>query len=571
MSLKLSLANSLASAIAKSSGLEPAQALSLLEKPKNRDFGDLAFPCFALAKSWKLSPPACAQKLNSALELPPGFAATNIVGPFLNFRFDREYFISQILDQIRGANSRTKIDKTVVVEYSSPNIAKPFHVGHLRATLIGNCLDRVYRYLGWNTISINHLGDWGTQFGYVWAGCKLWGYPEEPTVGSLVDLYRRATALKAEQEVNASSSAQPDVNEIARGYFLDLEKGEQYAVKFWQQCVDISLEYLKRTYKRLNISFDYYLGESFYSDKLQEIKQLLDDSGRLIESQGALGVDLGEELGFARIFTPDGRSLYLTRDLAAAKYRAETFNFHQAVYVVGAPQILHFKQLKAVLQLLGRNYAEGIKHVAFGHVKGMKTRGGGDFIELNDFIDESTERALEAYHTQVCKRPEGLNDTEVAHAVALSAIIFSNLSRSNIKDVIFKWEHALAFQGDTGPYLLYACARINGIREKALASGIAAPDGVCAANLSQDSAYELVCVLADFDEVLERTAQENEPSILAAYALSLAKAFSQSYLELKVVGTEPAVATARLGLFEAAEKVMRTALELLGITPVSRM
>ena len=253
---------------------------------------------------------------------------------------------------------------------------------------------------------------------------------------------------------------------MARAFFIDLEKGEPYAAEFWKTCVDTSLEYLQRTYERLHIRFDHYIGESFYSDKLEAVKDMLEASGHLTESQGALGVDLGEELGFARIYTPDGRSLYLTRDIATANYRAERFHFDKAVYVVGAPQSLHFQQLKGVLRLLGLGYAEKIEHVAFGHVMGMKTRGGGDFIELNEFLDEAYERALEAYHTQVSKRPEGLDDTEVARAVALAAIVFSNVSRTNIKDVHFKWEHALEFQGDTGPYLLYACARINGIKEK---------------------------------------------------------------------------------------------------------
>jgi arginyl-tRNA synthetase len=574
MNLKDTLINSLVAAIAENTGVKQHEIARLMEKPKNREHGDLAFPCFILAKLWKSSPPSCAERLKAEIKLPHGFSAVQAVGPYLNFKFDRSFFIQNTLREILLPSDARKVAKTVIVEYSSPNIAKPFHVGHLRATLIGNCLDRIYRHLGWRTISINHLGDWGTQFGFVWAGCKLWGFPEKPTVTSLVELYRRATALKStqeENEVNPAETQYPDINEMARSFFLDLEKGEEYAVQFWQQCVNTSLEYLKATYKRLDITFDHYTGESFYSDKLEGMKQLLDASGLLVQSQGALGVDLGEQLGFARIFTPDGRSLYLTRDLATAKYRAETFNFDKSIYVVGAPQALHFQQLKAVLRALKLDYADKLVHVAFGHVLGMKTRGGGDFIELNEFLDEAYERALDAYRTQVTKRPEGLDEREVAHAVALSAILFSNLSRTNIKDVTFKWEHALEFQGDSGPYLLYACARINGIKEKASAIGVEFDLHVDFAALAEDSAYELVQKLAEFDEVLEHAAEENEPSILANYALELAKTFSQAYLDLKVIGEELKVAKDRLALFEAARAVLSTSLKLLGIEPLERM
>jgi arginyl-tRNA synthetase len=574
MNLKDSLTNSLVSAIAENTGVKQHEIARLMEKPKNREHGDVAFPCFILAKPWKISPPSCAERLKAEIELPHGFSSVQAAGPYLNFKFDRGFFIQNVLREILLPLHTRQVAKTVIVEYSSPNIAKPFHVGHLRATLIGNCLDRMYRYLGWRTISINHLGDWGTQFGFVWAGCKLWGFPEQPTVSSLVELYRRATALKSTQEegkVLPEETQYPDINEMARGFFLDLEKGEEHAVKFWQQCVDTSLEYLKATYKRLDITFNHYTGESFYSDKLEGIKQMLEASGLLVQSHGALGVDLGEQLGFARVFTPDGRSLYLTRDLATAKYRAETFNFDKSIYVVGAPQTLHFQQLKAVLRALKLDYADRLVHVAFGHVLGMKTRGGGDFIELNEFLDEAYERALDAYHTQVTKRPEGLDESEVARAVALSAILFSNLSRTNIKDVTFKWEHALEFQGDSGPYLLYACARINGIKEKASAAGLKFDPHVDFTGLIEDSAYELVQKLTEFDEVLEHAAEENEPSYLANYALELAKTFSQAYLDLKVIGEQTKLAADRLALFEAARIVLGTSLRLLGIAPLERM
>ncbi len=574
--MKKDLLESLAKAIASASGLTLQVTTSLLERPKNVQFGDVAFPCFSLSKEWKISPPECAKKLQNSITLPGEIHSAVVSGPFLNFSFNRKKFVENTLhDSLQEKPPYVReSQQKVIVEYSSPNIAKPFHVGHLRATLIGSALDRVYRALGHKVTSINHLGDWGTQFGFVWAGCKLWGKPKEETVTALVELYRRATKLKEEQEkgvVTTPGGPYADVNEMARNFFIDLEKGETYANDFWKWCVEISLLYLKSTYQRLNVNFDYYTGESFYSDKLESVKSDLESAGLLKLSQGAYGVELEEELGFARILTPDGRSLYLTRDLATAKYRAETFHFDKAIYVVGAPQALHFKQIIAILKALKRDYAEKILHVPFGHVLGMKTRGEGEFIELNDFLDEAYTRSLEAYHQEVTKRPEGLNEAAVAKAVALSAIIFSTLSVSNAKDVHFSWKHALEFQGDSGPYLLYAYARINSIKEKAKEAGLTSLPTINGEHLSDDTAYALVYHLSDLPEVVQKTTKDNEPSHLANYALQLARSFSKAYNELKVLGAPEEIAIARLSLFDCVGKTLRTTLELLGMEVLERM
>lgn len=576
--MKQNIQKNLAAAIASIVN-QPSEAIfKLLEAPKNRDFGDLAYPCFLLAKEQKKSPVECAKVLATSITLPQGIKESSAVGPFVNFRFDTHYLATDFINNvINSKETLLKIParpKTIIVEYSSPNIAKPFHVGHLRATLIGNCLDRVYRYLNYQTISINHLGDWGTQFGFVWAGCELWGKPKNDDIIALLEIYRRATDLKLAQETSSVSVEDqdlPDINEMARRYFVDLESGIEYAVTFWKYCLNISLEYLKTTYSRFGISFDHYTGESFYSDKLDIVRQEIDAAGILRESQGAYGIDLGEELGFARIYTPDGRSLYLTRDIAAAIYRAKTFSFDRCIYVVGAPQTLHFKQLKGILAKLGHDYANRIEHVAFGHVLGIKTRGKGDFIELNDFLDEAEERALEIYHQQVTKRPAESNDQEVAKAVALAAIVFSNLNRTNHIDVQFSWDTALTFQGDTGPYLLYAYARISSIKERFLAEGGTFIPIFNPQLLTEAGAHELLSVLADFENTIEATADDNEPMHLTTFALNLAKAFSRCYNELKVVGAEPELANTRLCLFEASRRILGETLKLLGITPIERM
>lgn len=569
--MKEQLIFTLIEALSSATELDKSQVAKLVEEPKNFAHGDLAFPCFLLAKTWSASPVECAKKLAEKINLPKGFSTAEPLGPFLNFRFDRSLFSKSVIDNAINFPAAKKKTETIIVEYSSPNIAKPFHVGHLRTTLIGNALDKTFRFLNYNTISINHLGDWGTQFGFVWAGCKLWGKPADNSVTALVDLYKKATAIKEAQEQTAISqeaAAYPNVNDMAREYFRDLEEGKPYAVEFWQWCKDITLEYLYATYKRLDAHFDHYTGESFYSDKLEAVKKELSDSGLLQESQGALGIFLDNDLGFARVFTPDGRSLYLTRDLATAEYRAKTFKFDRALYVVGAPQNLHFQQIKGVLKALGKPYADKIEHVSFGHVLGMKTRGESSVVELNDFLDEAYQRALEAYQNQVTKRPEGLDDNEVAQKVALAAIIFSNLNRSRTKDVHFSWDAALTFQGDSGPYLLYAYARINGIKQKA---GLTLNPAFDSSLLSEESAAALVRCLSDFSNTLDKVIAESEPAHLANYALEVAKAFSKAYNELKVAGVEQSLADARLALFEATRLTLKQSIELLGIEPLERM
>jgi arginyl-tRNA synthetase len=580
MSQTSQIHSALAQAISLTTGKEPAEIKALFESPKNPAHGDISLPCFSLSRGTDEKPQDLAKRIKNTISLPDEFSSVSVIGPFLNFKLNYILLSKTIIEQAcksitcqTDASSKTHADKTVLVEYSSPNIAKPFHVGHLRATLLGNALDRIYRSAGYPTVSINHLGDWGTQFGFVWAGCKIWGEPEEFTVKNLVELYKKATALKDEQEKSAQDDKSEQVQDIARSYFLDLESGQEEAVDFWKRCVEVSLEYLKKTYERLGISFDHYLGESFYSDKLSGMEKELEDLGLLEKSEGAKGVQLGEPLGFARISTPDGRSLYLTRDLAAADYRYTRFGFSKSLYVVGSPQSLHFRQLKEILSKMGKPYADSITHVAFGHVLGMKTRGEGTTIELNDFLDEAYDRALAAYHSQVSKRPEGLDEKEVAEKVAKSAIIFSTLNRNNIKDVQFKWEDALSFQGDSGPYLLYAYARINGIAEKAQAAGIspATSSGLSPEVLSTPEAEDLLKSILQFDTIIENVLSTSEPVHLCSYALDLAKHISRAYLALKVVGEVKERAETSLALFTAARNQLGKAIILLGFEPLERM
>jgi arginyl-tRNA synthetase len=579
MTLIDQLKNKAATALAISLNGQQGKILGMLEKPKNRDHGDLALGLFSFAKSAGKNPTELAKEVAAAIHLPKEFKSAVAVGPFINLHFDRpEFTVGSVQQIFSSGNPSLPIaprKEKLIVEYSSPNIAKPFHVGHLRATLIGNALDKIYRKLGNDVISINHLGDWGTQFGFVYAGCQIWGKPETETVNGLVDLYKKATALKEAQEKKTLSEEEqklPDVNAMARKFFIEQENGADYAQKFWQWCSDISLRYFKETYKRIGVHFDHYTGESFYSDKLDGVKAELERSKILVDSEGALGVDLGEELGFARVYTPDGRSLYLTRDLATAEYRYNTFKFDRALYVVGNPQTLHFKHIRGVLAKLGKSYADQIVHVGFGQVLGMKTRGAGKTVELNDLLDEAHALALEAYRSQVSKRPEGLDEDLVAEKVALAAIIFSTLNRTRDKDITFSWEQALAFQGDSGPYILYSFARINGITDRSGFSEAEVEAWVPRAeHYSEAAAFELAYEIERFSEVVSSVVADNDPHHLTGYLLSLAKAVSKAYLELHVANVERELGLSRLKLFKAAAKTIKEGCGLLGFEVLERM
>ncbi len=569
--------------IAKATSLPQETIKKVLVRSKEIGHGDYAFPCFLLSKEWKLNPAESAKRLQASISLPPGIVKAESAGPYLNFYLDRTRFsqeiVSKILSEGENFGRGNNRDKKYIVEYSSPNIAKPFHVGHLRATLIGHALDRIFRHLGYDVTSINHLGDWGTQFGFVYAGCSIWGKPEVGTIDSLVDLYRRANGLRKaqdEKKVPPEDANKPNVNQMAKDYFVRLEADDKEAVEFWKWALDVSMDYYLKVYKRLGVRFDHYTGESFYRDKLSEVEDALKKSGILVNSEGALGVELDKKLGFVRVFTEDGRSLYMTRDLATAEYRYKTFNPDRILIVIGNPQELYLKQLFAVLEKMKHPIAGKMEHIAFGHVPGISTRkaaAGDERISLGALLDDAYERALESYKKQVetDKRPEGLDEEKVAEAVGLGAVFFDYLSRTNNKDFHFDWDTALSFQGDTGPYILYAIARLNSIELKAKEAGMNPGASFDASVLTDDDAYSLVSLLSKFSDVLEKAATEREPYHVALYALEIAKAFSSAYRKLRVLGEAPQIAQARLNLFMAARTVLKTSATLIGMQPVDRM
>jgi len=564
-------------AIAEASGLEKEAVSRTLVRTQDLAHGDFAFPCFVLGKEWKIPPHECAMKLRGSLVLPEGVTRVESVGPYLNFFLERSALSRKVVGRILAAGFElgrgSHPAETVIIEYSSPNIAKPLHLGHLRNISIGHSLDLIYRHLGYQVITIDHLGDWGTQFGFVYAGCELWGRPENPTIESLVGLYVRATALRKAQEeskVPPEDADKPDVNQMARDYFVRLEAGEESAETFWKWCRDISLDYFETVYSRLGVKFDHHLGESFYRSHLPGIEQWIRESGVLEESRGALGVNLGKELGFVRIFAEDGRSLYITRDMASERYRWDTFKPARILHVVGGEQRLYFRQFIEVMRRLGHPVADGMVHVWYGYVPGMKTRAG-NVIGLRDFLDEAHERALTAYREEVTKRPEGLDEEEIAEKVGIGATAFYFLSHSKEKDFNFSWREALNFQGDSGPYVQYALARLNSILARASEAGLEVRPDFNPEILKDDQAHALVSLLERFEEVLYKAVEENEPFNVAAFALDIARAFSSGYKILRVVGEEPETAHARLALFAATRYVLHVALTLIGVPPVERM
>ena len=577
--------NLLSSIIAEISAnsISSEEATRLLTRPKTQNLGDWSLPCFELAKTLKKAPPIVAtelaEKIVTHISTLPQIESVKAVGPYINFFVNRSFWNEQLISSIvksgQSFGSRPASKKTIVLEYSSPNIAKAIHVGHLRTTLIGASLDRVLRHLGYDVQSVNHLGDWGTQFGFVYAGAELFGIPKdtEIDVDGLVDLYIKATTLRKAQDTKTVSADQQhfqNVNEMAREYFIRLEAGDEAAVKFWQWCLDISLTYLKAAYTRLGIHFDHYTGESFYKDMVPEVEAKVRASGILVDSRGALGVEFEEPLGFVRIFAEDGRSLYITRDIAAAMYRHEHFKPEKNLYVVAAQQMLHFKQLIAIMDKMKHPCAKEMVHIPFGFVPGMKTREGGA-ISLKLFLSEAFDKALDAYRNQVSKKPEGLDETVVAEQVAIGATYFYFLSHSNIKDFNFRWDEALSFQGDTGPYCQYALARINSLIQKATDAGIKPAEKDFGAVLTDDASHEICSTLATFSSVLEKIEDDYEPNHLANFILQTAKLVSKNYKGLRVVGEESTIAAARLTLFIAVRDILNLSLHLLGMPTVERM
>ena len=545
--------------------LEADQIFALLEKPKSSEMGDIAFPAFSLAKVERKAPQAIANEIAEKIDTT-GFEKVVATGPYLNFFLDKAAISADILKTVLAEKAdygqqNIGHGQNVTLDMSSPNIAKPFSVGHLRSTVIADALGHIYSKLGYKAIRINHLGDWGKQFGMLIVAYKLWGDKEAIEANPIDEL------LKLYVRINAEAEENPELDEQARQWFKKLEDGDQEAWDLWQWFRDESLVEFNRIYDKLDVSFDYFHGEAFYNDKMDEGIQILEDKNLLQESKGAQIVNLEKyDLPPALIKKSDGATLYITRDMATAMYRHRTFNFAKNIYVVGQEQSHHFKQLKAVLKEMGFDWSDDMIHVSFGLVtknkKKLSTRKG-NIIRLEPTLDEAEARAL----TQIeAKNPDLENKEAVAHAVGVGAVKFYDLKSDRDNGYDFDLEAMVSFEGETGPYVQYAYARIQSILRKA--AFVPASDANYALNDAES--WDIIKLLQDFPSIIQRAAEKYDPSVVAKYAINLAQSFNKYYAHTRILDENPE-RDSRLALAYATGIVLKEALRLLGVDAPEKM
>ncbi len=564
----------IAKTINKITSIDENELKNYIEIPKDTKNGDYAFPCFHLAKKLKKSPQIIAEELKQKIEINPEIIEKiEIAGGYLNFYINKEKLTKEVLKEIEQeknyGSSKIGNGKNIVIDYSAPNIAKPFHIGHLRTTVIGAALYKIYKYLGYNVTGINHIGDYGTQFGKLIQGYKLWGEEyniDQDPINELTKIYIR---------INQACKEDEKILQECRDNFKKLEEGDPYCVELWQKFKKLSLQEFQKVYDMLKCEFDSWNGESFYSDKMPEVIEKLEKTGKLVESQGAKIIDLKEN----GINTPciiektNGSTTYATRDLAAILYRARTYDYDKALYVTSYEQNLHFKQVFEVAKLLGldEKYIKGLEHVSYGMVllpTGKMSTREGNMIKLEDLLQESITRAEQIIEQ---KNPELQNKKEVAKKVGIGAIIFNDLSTNRVKDEIFEWDQVLNFQGETGPYIQYTYARTQSVLQKAQIQQIPSIETINIHNLQDEYSQNIIKQLYEFNETLIQVTEKNEPSILARYLITVAKAFSSFYNENRIMVEDKDLQNSRIYLTYAVGKILKTGAELLGMEMPEKM
>lgn len=563
MDFKLEVAKKISNLI----DMEVEEIMELMEIPPQPTMGDYAFPCFQLAKVMRKSPNMITKELAEKVDKDLIVEKVESAGGYLNFFINKEEYTKHIIGEIlkKGENygkTEGNNDKTVLVEFSSPNIAKPFHIGHLFTTVIGSALEKVYRYLGYNTKRLNHIGDYGTQFGKLISAYKRWGDEE------VIDKDPINELLKIYVKFHEEAEKDPTLEEEGRMYFKQLEDNEPEAVALWQKFKDLSLREFKELYNILNIEFDSYAGESFYSDKMAEIVEMLYDKKLLVESEGAKIVDLSEfNLPPCLVIKSDGATIYVTRDLAAALYRKRTYDFYKNIYVVGNTQSLHFKQVFSTLKLMGYDWADNCVHIGTALVKfadrKLATRKG-DVIFAKDVINEAIEKTAEIIES---KNPNLINKDLAAKQIGIGAIIFTFLKNSRERDVVFSWEETLSFEGESGPYVQYSYVRGNSILNKA---GIIDREADFSVLTTEDE-FNLVKILGSFNDALKEAAERYEPFVITRYVTDLAKAYNKFYNAHPILNAEENIKNARLALTKAVCTVLKISLSILGIETPENM
>ena len=553
-----------------SCGIDKEEIEAAIAVPPDNKMGDYALPCFKFAKVMRKSPVAIAEELKNTFATDDAISEVEAVNGYLNFRVNRTALVKETLEKIAEqgeafGSSDMGNGKTVCIDYSSVNIAKPFHIGHLSTTVIGGALYRIFKFLGYNAVGINHLGDYGTQFGKLIYAYKHWGSEEAVKEGGVKELTRLYVRYHKESEND------PSMDDEARSYFKLIENGDEECVKLFNLFKEITLKEVEKIYDELDIKFDSYAGESFYNDKMQPVIDELAEKGLLVESEGAKIVDL-EKYGMPPciILRSDGASLYATRDLAAACYRKEHYDFDKCLYVVAYQQNLHFKQIFKVLELMGKPWAKDLVHVAYGMVSllddngnqvAMSTRNG-TVVLLEDVLKKCHEKCLEIIEQ---KNPDLEDKENVARQVGTGAVIFGALSNSKIKDIAFSYSKILNFDGETGPYVQYTAARIKSVLRKGGAIG-----KYEIKNVNEDE-YQLIALLSTFPDVVKAAAERLEPFFVTRYAIDVASAFNKFYFDCKIIGDDANETNFRLAISSATLTVLSSALTLLGIKVPERM
>ena len=565
----------IAEKIAEVTSIDVNEIKGYIEIPKDANMGDYAFPCFSLAKSLRKAPQMIATEIKEKIDITDTDIETvEIVGGYLNFTISKNELAKVVLEEIALKNEEYgKSDigngKKIVIDYSAPNIAKPFHIGHLRSTVIGGALYNIYKYLGYTVTGVNHLGDYGTQFGKLIEGYKLWGQEyniEENPIEELTKIYRR---------INEACKEDEQVLENCRNNFKKLEDGDKYCTEVWEKFRNLSLKEFKKVYELLGSKFDSWNGEAFYSDKMPEVIDILSKTGRLVESQGAKIIDL-EEKG---INTPciieksNGSTTYATRDLAAILYRARTYDFDKALYVTSYEQVLHFKQVFEVAKLLGldEKYTKGLEHVAFGMVllpTGKMSTREGNVVKLEELLNEAISKVKEIIEE---KNPDFAEEEkqDIAKKVGIGAVIFNDLFGSRIKDEIFDWDTMLNFNGETGPYIQYTYVRTNSVLKKA--GYLPEIKDIDFSRLTDKEAQNVLKLIYSFTNIIEQATVKNEPSVIARFLIDLSKAYSSFYNENKIIVEDKAIQDARVYLTYATNLVLKNGAKLLGIDMPEKM
>ena len=562
---KIAIANCLKEKI---EDLTLEEIVALIEVPPNKEMGDFAFPCFKLAKVFRKAPNMIAADLAENIEAKGAISKVMPLGGYVNFFVNKSQLAKTVINDVltkkeKYGHTDLGQDKAVVIDFSSPNIAKPFHIGHIRTTVIGNALYKIYDSQGYNVVRVNHLGDYGTQFGKLIVAFKLWGSKEAVEANPIPEL------LKLYVKFHEEAEQKPEMEDEARAWFTKLENGDEEAKALWQWFRDESLKEFARVYDLLDIEFDSYAGESFYSDKMGVVIDQLKEKGLLVQSQGTNVVDLEQyNMPPALITKNDGSTLYMTRDLAAAIYRKNTYDFDKCIYVVGSQQSLHFQQLFKVLELMGYEWSKDLIHVPFGMVsleEGTMSTRKGRVVFLEDVLKQAVEKTKEIV---LSKNPNAKNVEQIAKQVGVGAVVFQELSNSRIKDYTFSWSRTLSFEGETGPYVQYTHARCCAVLRKAEEEVTA---DINYDLLSEGDGAEVLKVIGSFNKAILAAMRKNEPHIITRFVLDLAQAFNKFYHDNPILVDDVEVRKARLALVAATRQTIENALTLLGMHAPERM